>query len=622
MEALEHRSYHARFHLRPERPLHPDVRLVAITPDDREIIPERWPWPRDIHAQMLQLLAHCQAASIAWDIVFNKPLEPKGDEALKSVVAQTPRCCLAYLFWMEPSPAIAPSGQGLRLADFAIRPEQAGDKSLHAAAAIQPLMPGLELPGQLGFVNMIEEPGGVIIRMPLVLRCQGYIFPSLSLLAVCKYLDVKLSDVEVRPGRYVRLESAKRGRFTVPIDRQGRMLINFCGGASVLSASSERYTGVLASLVQIQSGEKPAVNLEQFKGKIVFVGATDPVLKDQGATPLEANFPKVGLLANIASSILERDFITRARHGTNRALLVILTLLTATAASWRPLKAGALFVAGMLAAFLVGAQIAFAWGGLWINVVAPSWSMVAAYCTVVTYRFFAEERERARTRRWLVRYLSPDIVEEALQTPENLVFTGATKKITVVLSDIRDFTPMTEALGPQAVVTALNEYFAVMTKVIHKHRGSVNQFVGDEILAVFGAPITRPDDAHRAVLTALEMATELDKLMAQWAASGRPTFNIGIAVNTGTVVVGNIGSLDHMDYAVMGDTINYAARLESLTKEYKTRILISESTCQEVKDKVVVESLGSIQVKGRRSAEPIYKLVGLKEEAPRAHSSE
>ncbi len=615
MESLEHRSYHARFHLRRERPLHPSVRVLAIARKDQEVIGVPWPWPRNIHAQMLQVLAHYEAASVAWDIIFLEPRERETDEVFAGIAKQTARCCFGFLFQIERTLTMPTPRRGLRLSDFAIRAEGPGDEYLYTGSVLQWPMPGLEIPQKLGFLNIQEEKGGVIIRVPLVMRFQGHVFPSLSLLAVSQFLGVRPDSIQVKAGRWVRLNTPSRGRISIPIDRQGRMFINYCGGTSTLEASSDHYMDVLASVQQVQAGEKPLVNLEAYKGKIVFVGATDPLRKDLGTTPIEENFPRVGIHAMVATNILEEDFITRASHSANMFLLVLMTFLVGCATAWRSLRRGGILAAVLVVAYGSAAQGAFTFLNLWINVVAPLGCMIAVYGAVLTYRFFVEERERARTRKWLVRYLSPEIVEEAMRTPENLVFTGATKKITVVLSDIRNFTPMTEEMGPESVVAMLNEYFAAMTRVIHKHGGSVNQFVGDEILAVFGAPISRPDDAQRAVRAALEMETELEKLMASWTAARRRTFDIGIAVNTGLVVVGNIGSLEHMDYAVVGDTINYAARLESLTKEYKTRVLMSDSTYREVKDMVTAESLGKIKVKGRKHAEEIYKLTGLRQEA-------
>ena len=227
------------------------------------------------------------------------------------------------------------------------------------------------------------------------------------------------------------------------------MLVNFGGGTKkVLDANSDEYTGVLAR--QAAAGDKRAPELEAYKNKIVFIGGTASRFKDLGTIPLEENYPKVGIHATMVSNILERNFITRASHATNYALLVVMTFLVAAATARRSLKKGMGVAAGLVIAYGSAAHLAFALGNLWINVVAPLGCMVAAYGSVVTYRFFVEERERARTRRWLVRYLSPETAEEALRTPENLVFTGTLKKITIVLSDIRDFTPMTEEMGPQA----------------------------------------------------------------------------------------------------------------------------------------------------------------------------
>jgi adenylate cyclase len=236
------------------------------------------------------------------------------------------------------------------------------------------------------------------------------------------------------------------------------------------------------------------------------------------------------------------------------------------------------------------------------------------------YRLFTEERQRLWIKRAFQRFVSPEVVERLVENPAALQFGGELRNLTVFFSDIRDFTTYTERHPPQEVVHMLREYLTKMTEQVLINQGTVDKFIGDAVMAIFGAPAPLPDHAERACRTALAMAAELETLQTKWAAEGREPFRMGIGINTGEMVVGNLGSEQLFDYTVVGDGVNLGARLESLNKEYQTKlhIIISESTYEAAKDVLEVRHLGEVLVKGKTKPVVIYELQGMKDDGQRA----
>lgn len=224
----------------------------------------------------------------------------------------------------------------------------------------------------------------------------------------------------------------------------------------------------------------------------------------------------------------------------------------------------------------------------------------------------ASLEEKEKIRRVFERYVSDEVVEEALKG-DGLVLGGERKKATVLFADIRDFTPMLGRIKPNEAVDILNEYFTAMTPIIQRNKGLVSKFIGDAIMCIFGAPVIHPDDAFQAVKTAVEMQEELKKLQAKWVQEGKTSVHIGIGINSGDVIVGNVGSPERMEYTVIGDPVNVADRIEKLNKELGTKILISETTYEEAKDKIIANKLEPMKVNDKEELIQVYEVVGLKE---------
>jgi adenylate cyclase len=243
--------------------------------------------------------------------------------------------------------------------------------------------------------------------------------------------------------------------------------------------------------------------------------------------------------------------------------------------------------------------------------------MMTIYLVITVYRYVTEEREKKKIRGAFQYYLTASVVNEILKDPSKLKLGGDKKHLSVMFSDIRGFTSIAEKLSPEELVKLLNEYLTAMTDIVFKYDGLLDKYIGDAIMAVFGAPLDQPDHAFRACRTALEMMSELRRLREKWAAEGRPDVNIGVGINSGDMVVGNMGSEMRFDYTVMGDSVNLASRLEGINKEYGTNIILSEFTYEIVKDDFTCRQIDAVRVKGKKLPVRIFELICDRKDAPR-----
>ena len=243
----------------------------------------------------------------------------------------------------------------------------------------------------------------------------------------------------------------------------------------------------------------------------------------------------------------------------------------------------------------------------------PGFALFFGYTSQTAYRFLMEERRARDIRKMFSSYVSKRIVDELIRDPSKAKLGGDRKEITVLFSDIRGFTSFSEKHQPEEVVSLLNEYLGAMTEIVFAHEGTLDKFVGDAIMALWGAPVGQPDHAERAARCALAMIAKLKELQAKWTAEGKYVIDIGIGINTGDMVVGNMGAEGKkMDYTVIGDNVNLGARLEGLTRKYNNHIIISEYTYEKIKDVVQATELDSVTVKGKEKPVVVYDLVGLK----------
>ena len=629
--------YDQHMRLRGPRPPHPQVAVVAI--DERSLREVgRWPWSRSVLGELVRKLHDAGAAAIGVDIILNEPersgvveavdrlrerlgagaparlrdelerivADESHDQRLAAALAESGRVVLASYFNLAARPTLDPparEGQPLKSALAAFRnfEERGLFPPPHAEGANVPIPPLLQAAAGLGHVNMVADFDGSTRWEALVVEHHGHYYPSLALETVRLAAGIDPFAVRLDFGHSLDI-----GEASIPVDARARVLVDYAGPPQTFPH---------LSAVDVLRGRIPP---ERLRDVIVFVGATAEGTYDLRVTPFSPVFPGVEKHATMAANILEDRFLVRPTW----VELVELTgiVLFAFVLGWllprfRPAPSLAVTIA-LWGAFLLAIHLIFR-QGLWLPMVYPSLAGGLTFVGVTIYRFFTEERQRLWIKRAFQQYVSPEVVERIVDDPGALRFGGETRELTVLFSDVRDFTTFTERHDPQAVVQMLREYLTRMTDCVLRQRGTLDKYIGDAVMAIFGAPIALPDHAARACATALDMAREMEELRQRWIAEGKEPFRIGIGVNTDPMVVGNLGSEQLFDYTVIGDGVNIGARLESLNKEYKTAhaIIISESTYEAARDAIEARPLGEVTVKGKTRPLKVYELLGLKSAA-------
>jgi adenylate cyclase len=449
----------------------------------------------------------------------------------------------------------------------------------------------------IGHVNMIPEFDGSTRYEALVIESRGYYYPSLAIEAVRVAAGLDPSALTLTFGDSVRL-----GDIVIPTDARSRVLIDYAGPEGTIPH---------IPAAEVLQGK----GLDRVKDRAVFIGATAPGLFDLRVTPVSAIMPGVEKHANMAANILDRRFMVRPAwiELVEAAGIVLLPLVLAfVLPAVRPVPS-IWITAGLLAALFGAAHYGFR-QGMWIPLVYPSLALLLAFIGITIYRILTEERQRQYTRRAFQQYVSPEVVERIMQNPQALQFGGELRNLTVLFSDIRDFTTFTEKNDPHLVVQMLREYLTHMTTIVIDEGGTLDKYIGDAVMAEFGAPIPYPDHALRGCRAALRMTQEVERLQAKWTAEGKEPFRIGLGVNTGNMVVGNLGSEQLFDYTVIGDEVNLGARLESLNKDYQTttHIIISDATYEAAREAIETRELGEVKVKGKTRPVVIYELLALR----------
>lgn len=502
-----------------------------------------------------------------------------------------------------------------------------------------------------GYFNAILDTDGAVRRSQLLARRGHHYIPSLALKAFL--LDQKASmRFKIAPEMAGTKESIRRvvqsldilnkdgeKKMSVPVDELGRMIINYSGPQQMfayVSAASLLDNKRDISISQRVRDKNGAIGIGTMmvdrktflKDKILIVGATAIGVYDLRLTPFEENYPGVETHANALSNLL----IESARSAglpTNKTspgfmkihpqeestmwLIILLGgLAMAAVLTWLESVGGLLATAATLfGIYSIDRYLLFANGYL-INVALPLFTVFFLFVTITFYKYFTEERKKQELKGTFAKYVSPAIVDEILRDPENIELGGKKQELTVMFSDVRGFTTISERLDPRALSDLLNSYLTPMTDLVFETKGTLDKYMGDAIMAFWGAPISLPDHAERAATCALKMIRKLKELQADYQQRGLPAIDIGIGLNTGDMSVGNMGSNIVRSYTVMGDSVNLGSRLEGINKEYGTRIIVSEFTMRKIESSFDVREVDWVRVKGKAQPVRIFELLGTK----------
>jgi len=646
IQALENKAYDVRVRLTLPNQLDPRIVIVDI---DEKSLKEigHWPWNRAVLAKLLdQLFDTYHIDVLGMDVVFAEPDESSGLKKLEQL-AQGPlqssrefldaltglkstldydnlfvqsmrnrRVVLGYIF--TSSEEIRETAQAGQLPKAVVSSEdvksyQLSYESGDGYAANLPKFQ--ESARAAGHFNFVPDADGIVRKVPLLYGYQGALYEFLALAVARVALNVEHIKLGFyRQGSYANLEYLQIGDRQIPVDREIETWVPYRGKPHNFFP--------YVSATDVLHGRITEVNL--LKNKIVLLGTTAQGLLDLRATPIESVYPGVEVHANLISGILDRDIRYNLPYENAVEVLLLLAvgiMMTAFLPISSPLAA-------TLGTFVLAGGVV--WFNMWLwnvhQVVFPIATtlllMLSLFVFNMSYGYFVETRNKSHLMRRFGQYVPPDLVEEMSKNPEQQFSMEAeSREMTVLFSDVRDFTSLSEGLEPKELSELMNEYLSPMTSIIHEHLGTIDKYMGDAIMAFWGAPLRDPQHARHAVDAAMKMMQHLQEIQLRFKQKGWPVIKIGIGLNTGVMSVGNMGSEFRMAYTVLGDAVNLGSRLEGLTKSYGVPIVISETTKVAVPEYLYRE-LDLVRVKGKERPVTIFEPIGLKEIVAQEESAE
>ncbi|SFV58338.1 Adenylate cyclase [hydrothermal vent metagenome] len=613
---FENKLNDVMFLARGEQPV--DKNIVIIDIDERSLRKlGQWPWSRDKVATILQNLTKDGAGIIGLDIVFAESdssspkfvLKKLGIKNIKAVdydallaksIANSPTI-VGYVFAMENDGV----KQGAAPKNPAIFIERNKPKK---SFLIEPYRAILNIPSiqkaaySNGYFNTIPDRDGVVRSVPMIMQYNGMLYPSLSL----EMIRVALGEGRVYVNySHEGVESIQIGALKIPTDRFGRMLLNYRG-------AQHRYKYI--SAYDIYSNK---IDPNEINGKVVLIGTSAAGLLDLRSTPFESVFPGVEVHATAIDNLLNGEFLQTPSWILGADIVdIALSLVIAFSL---------LLIPSAIASFSLLVLLLFAIlflhyylmidKGILLNTLFPLLGVSILFVFGESINYFFEARLKERIKKKFATKVSPAVVEELIARGDENSFDVKEKEITILFSDIRDFTSISERLGSaKALIALLNEYMTPMVDIITKYNGTVDKFIGDAIMAYWNAPLEIKNHPDRALESAIEQILTLQKLNRKFTQENKPNINIGIGINSGVSVVGEMGSYGRSDYTCIGDAVNLASRSEGLCKPYGSRIILTEFTKKLlIKEEYFIRELDRVRVKGKHKPVTIYECMGYKD---------
>ena len=635
---LENYAYDLR--LQSTMPDRVDKRIVIVDIDEKSLLEQgHWPWSRNKLAQMVDLLFdRYQIDTLGFDILFAErdassglgTLEQlaqgalRGDAGFNAALGKLRadldydqlfanslkdrRVALGFYFRqgeqqeanvgnLPPPPPLLTRG--------AFDARNIGATVASGYAANLPQLQANSLAGGYFDLSSLTDADGVIRRLPLLQLYQGSLYETLGL-SVARLASrvpaIKLEYADQEKNA-LALESIQLGTHKIAIDRDVAALVPYRGrqrSFPYVSASDVLQGKVAADILA---------------GAIVLVGTTAPGLNDLRTTPMQENYPGVEVHANLIAGILDDEIKERPTSATGfeTVQLALVTLLLVLALPALKPLAATLLTLGLMTSHVAVNLYLWDSANLSLPLASTLFLMALLFVFNMSYGFFVEARGKRLITGLFGQYVPPELVDEMAKDPAAYSLAGESRELTVLFSDVRGFTTISEGLDPTQLTELMNEFLTPMTQVIHKHRGTIDKYMGDAIMAFWGAPVHDAQHARHALQAAMAMIDGLDALRERFKAKGWPPIKIGVGLNTGQMTVGNMGSEFRLAYTVMGDAVNLGSRLEGLTKQYGVQIIVSEFTRAAVPD-FAYRELDCVRVKGKDKPVAIFEPIGLASE--------
>jgi adenylate cyclase len=619
LQRLELATIDCRFQVRGSTPDFGDVSrvvIVEISEESFKSLPEKFPWPRSYYARVVRNLKSAGARVVGIDVTFDAPdtHSPRNDEIFRDAIRETDIVVLA----------------GKREAD----------KPLVRITSLRQNFGNVFYPidSSLGLVNIRPDADGIyrLYNVSYLFDAPGgreIALPTLSFAVLNKHLSLPPRTVpEARNGYFSYHTSG------IPKYDAASLLINYQGPSRTFPhvqfhdvIDDEHFVTVdeLVTGEEINTFSDPDFGYlhdETFKDKIVLIGVTVPEYKDLFPVSIARGEQKgdnlmygVEIHANVVQNVLQNDFLTRQPPMAAIGFTFLLVFLTFFVTSkLKVFKARNQFLVELYSFFFgVGLMLLVGYASIVlftsynyvINVTNAFLAIVGGYGGSTVYHLVSERKQRMLIKSMFSTYLNPSVVEELLAHPEKLVLGGKREELTVLFSDIQGFTSISQDMPPEELVALLNEYLSVMSEIVFRHRGTLDKYEGDAVMAFWGAPVPQRDHSLRACLSALEMQSAVRDINETWQQQGKPRIRIRVGINTGEMVVGNLGGTGKFDYTVIGDSVNLASRLEGANKEYGTGIMVSHRTYELVKERILGRQLDRIAVKGRSEPVTTFELL-------------
>jgi adenylate cyclase len=608
---LRHQSKYEREAQRRDLSKDGNVVIVGISDEDLVALPRPFPFPRSYYAHVIENLNQAGAKAIVFDMTFESPgKDAEGDSIMRATLMKYDNVVLAV--------KVQTGGTSEK---YDVRTTERSYENIF-----------YDVDKNIGVVNIYKDRDDVCRSYFPMLDIKGYLTPTLGFAALNRAYRLKPETGVGLTDKYF----IYRDR-SIPRYQSSTFLLNYYGPvksfpyfdfSKVIDDSSFKTKDEIQYETDLNLFDEEIMS--KFKNKIVLIGSVMPEERDFHNIPLfteeggKKNYAMNGveIHATAIQNVIDKDFISMIDPIIESVIIILLSLFCFIGLLalkqihvrhvWL-LEIGAF----LLTVVLIGAVfeisiITFINNNILMNVVNPSFAIVLAYFGTAVYQYLAERQQKAVIKNMFGHYINQAVVNELVANPEKARLGGDRRELTVFFSDIANFTTISEQYHtkPEGLVALLNEFLDEMTQLVLKYEGTLDKYEGDAIMAFWGAPLPQQDHALRTCLAALDMQKRLEVLRVKWTKEGKPALTVRMGINTGIMIVGNMGGKDRFDYTVIGDSVNLASRLEGANKQYKSNIMISDFTYNHIKDKVVVRELDLIQVKGKKEPVKVYELLG------------